>query len=1277
MPERSRQHRAARWLLSVAALLWGAACPRLPTAAEEPETGPETEKRFPALQAAEGFSARLFACDPLVAFPSCMARGPKPGTLYVAHDYVKGMGTSIERPDEIRLLEDTNGDGYADTSRVVAAGFNSIQGMEEIDGALFVMHAPYLTRLIDSDNDGMPDERRDLLTGLGLPPGKNPSRLHCANGVAAGHDGWLYLALGDNGCDVERPEGDRLIFEGGGILRCRLDGTDLHLFSRGLRNIYDVALDEHLNVFVRDNENDGGDYMIRVIHSFFGADHGYPYLYRDHPGETMPPLADLARGSSAGVIVYRETQFPEPYRGSLFACEWGRAVMRSNLRVQGSGFGPVREEQFAAGHASDPYGFKPTDLVIDHDGSLFISDWADEQATRRGRGRIYHVHYAAGREVGSSGPGAPKRDHQDLEALIALLADASYSTRFRAQREMERHNAKGAAAVERALQAGRLSAVARRHAVWIMAQSHRSAGTMSRAPLLEQLAAHDADPWVRVQAVRALADLADPVLRDHRLAASGGNAELALFLAEIWPGQLPFTQREILIALGRLQWADLPGWLAAVDLTEDASLAHAAQQALRQARNWPAVLRLLDEQAEKPIRSIARRAVAEQYDAEVVRGLLDRLAVDNGSQQAAEFGVLLTRVWQKPSTWVYWGYRPAPRPPNSNAWEQSKPIAAAIERAILKIDDAELVTLLDQVERERLPLGLNALLRRLQTATTDAASARLLVQISRHEVALSAAALTDYVRDQRRGRSGRVRSLEILAALEGTAGAELLIGLVRDLEEGPVLERAIHEAGRRRVLGAIPVLVDRLAATEPAARAASARALEALEAHDAELPLARLLDDSDPSVRLAAAGAMGKLRVGAAAQRLDQLARGTDRPLAAACFRALAALNDPRALDAAGAALDEAATETAALAYLAGSGDANLAPAVLKVANRNPSVEVLNCAFTALERWANAPGLSFRQQSAFMEDAARLQARHVVAARWRVKMLADGAQAVELSEIEREAASAGKANNWRTAFLSEEGRLQVAAPQEGAAGFVAATILHFSERTSAQGELTSRGAIELFANGRPLVQIPNGGGARGFELAFGEGKTLLVARSTGPSDLWFQLALRRKADSAEHERLTAAALKQPGDAENGRRLLLNAEKTQCLKCHKLADRGELIGPELTGVGARFPRIHLIESILRPSQFVGPAYRTLSLELSDGRVVSGVVVAANETTVTVADSKGAKQTIMRSEIESEAYQTASTMPEGLEKSLSTSEFVDLVTFLAGSRQEDPAAGQPRR
>ncbi len=37
------------------------------------------EDRFPPLVVPEGFKATLFACDPLVEYPSVIALGPQPG----------------------------------------------------------------------------------------------------------------------------------------------------------------------------------------------------------------------------------------------------------------------------------------------------------------------------------------------------------------------------------------------------------------------------------------------------------------------------------------------------------------------------------------------------------------------------------------------------------------------------------------------------------------------------------------------------------------------------------------------------------------------------------------------------------------------------------------------------------------------------------------------------------------------------------------------------------------------------------------------------------------------------------------------------------------------------------------------------------------------------------------------------------------------------------------------------------------------------------------------
>src|SRR5262245_39201533 len=114
---------------------------------------------FPPLQVPAGFRATLFASNPLIEYPSVIAAGPRAGSLFVAIDYVTGLGTGLERRDEIRLVEDTDGDGRADRAAVVATGFNSIQGLAYHDGTLFVMHAPFLSAVRPGGG-----ERRDLLT---------------------------------------------------------------------------------------------------------------------------------------------------------------------------------------------------------------------------------------------------------------------------------------------------------------------------------------------------------------------------------------------------------------------------------------------------------------------------------------------------------------------------------------------------------------------------------------------------------------------------------------------------------------------------------------------------------------------------------------------------------------------------------------------------------------------------------------------------------------------------------------------------------------------------------------------------------------------------------------------------------------------------------------------------------------------------------------------------------------------------------------------------------
>ena len=159
---------------------------------------------------------------------------------------------------------------------------------------------------------------------------------------------------------------------------------------------------------------------------------------------------------------------------------------------------------------------------------------------------------------------------------------------------------------------------------------------------------------------------------------------------------------------------------------------------------------------------------------------------------------------------------------------------------------------------------------------------------------------------------------------------------------------------------------------------------------------------------------------------------------------------------------------------------------------------------------------------------------------------------------------------------------------------------------------------------------------------------------------------RRKASKPEHERLTRFLLEGDGDVQRGARLFAQAEKSSCIKCHQIGDEGGRVGPDLTGVGSRFSRIHLIESILQPSRTIAPSYATTTVLLESGKALSGVKVAETADTITLGDQEGKLQTIPRSKIEQSHGDAMSIMPEGLEKGMADRELLDLLEFLVAQK-----------
>lgn len=1235
-----------------------------------PSIGPETEKRFPPLTMPEGFNATLFACDPLVEYPSVIALGPRQGTLFVAHDYVTGLGIEIVRRDEVRLLEDTDHDGYADRSTVFAGDFNSIQGLAFDDGTVFVMHAPLLTSLKDIDGNGTADERRDLISGLGLKPEDNPNRLHCANGVTASHDGWLYLSLGDRGCNVERPEGDRLVFQQGGILRCRHDGSDLHVFSSGLRNIYDVALDDELNVFVRDNENDGGDYMIRVNHCFFGSDHGYPYHYYERPNELLKPLADLGRGSSAGGTSYLETRFPRAYQSSLYFCEWGRAVVRYEKTRASSSFAPMQEIDFAAGAATDPYGFKPTDLIVDRDGSLLISDWCDGQRPKRGRGRIYRVSYV-GENSDTKTSAVPNPGEENLNGVLRRLGSASYHERLAAQLSLQ----KSPRAVRfLTAQIDELNTLGRMHAVWIFAQSNDE----SAAGRLFEIASTDNDPRVRVQAVRAIGDLQDPILVQNKIKAGPGDPTIAERVARLAAGNEPRVVLEVLIVLGRLSWQAAPDWIGKTELPSDPAIDHAIAHVLRQSQNWEAVLKLLD--ASPRLRTAALHAIAEQRDSYLAAELIDRLKNDPNPKHRADYAEWLARIVRKLEPWTYWGFRPAPRMAATVDWEQTAAIEGVLNRALADTDHGVRARSLSNMRREGAKIELPRLANWLPEEPSEAHGTLILETLIAADMTEALPILKHAVLLKEVSTANRIRAWQAFAKNIKPVDETLLVALAQELEDGDVLAAAFHEFGNRSHLDVNGLLQARLYDAPANVRAESIRALGKRRATSAAEHVRPLLMQPDDAIRLAAAEAAGLLKADDCVELLLALAGGNDRALARAGLQALQQLKSGRAVAAAVAAIKFPETQIVSLRYLAEFGSAKLSDAVVESAKHQPAVDVQTEALRLFATWADR---SPEAGEKLTESIAQVQGHSGVPTFWKVLGPIPDAEAVEPREQLQKRTSSppldlagfkGQTLVADSQALNGEMRLTRAANSDAANGvsvWLAWTVVSVDVESPVELFGSADGSFSISINGQQIHQRAESAGFRQDSdrvqttLGPGMNSILIEIRST-EKEPQFHVRFRRLSSAAEHERLIQFALTGKGNIERGREVFANAEKSSCIRCHRLGKEGGQIGPDLTGIGSRFSRIHLIESILQPNRSMAQSYQTIVVVLQNGRSVSGIKISENAETLSLGDNQGKIHEIVKTEIDEIARQVISTMPEGLEKKLTDTEFIDLMSYLESQK-----------
>jgi putative heme-binding domain-containing protein len=327
----------------------------------------------------DGLTVTQFSGPDLTPSPACLAVAPS-GEVFVGVDMMGSLGKEPGKGLILKLVDKDN-DGKLDQHTEFARVDNP-RGIIVRGDQVFVLHTIFskktnkatgmdLVVFEDKDHDGVADgPSKPLIEHI-----SNPNMLaergtdHATNGIRMGIDGWIYIAVGDFGFhDAVDRAGTKLTMLGGGIVRVRPDGTEMEIYSHGTRNIYDVAIDPYMNIFTRDNTNDGGGWNIRFSHHIQTAEYGYPLLFQHFTDEILPALVDVGGGSGTGALFMDEPTWPEKYNRVPMMADWGRnELFIHRVTPDGATF-TQKEESFI----QLP---QITDLDVDGSGRLYLSAW--------------------------------------------------------------------------------------------------------------------------------------------------------------------------------------------------------------------------------------------------------------------------------------------------------------------------------------------------------------------------------------------------------------------------------------------------------------------------------------------------------------------------------------------------------------------------------------------------------------------------------------------------------------------------------------------------------------------------------------------------------------------------------------------------------------------------------------------------------------------------------------------------------------------------------------